>query len=376
MRAQIARAALAMSLLLPATMADAQTAPAAPQAQLPPAACAPGAIGVARTVEIDAKGGPRLGNMQYPDIDFLGDGEVVLTFDDGPLRPYTRPVLEALAAHCSKATFFMVGRMAVADAEMAKEVARRGHTIATHTWSHRNLRSAGPTKARAEIELGVSAISKAVGEPISPFFRFPYLSDPKDSIGYLKARDIGIFSIDVDSVDFRTRNPADVQRRVLNGLAAKRKGIILFHDIQPSTAGALKGLLDELAKRNFKVVHLVPKGNVQTLPEYDAEAEQILARKKVAAVAQPLATRSMVWPISTSPESEPKQKAGGKAGLAARTRASTPAAPAQTTTPAPVSAAAPAAEPPPAAVAAPAQPATPRVPRGEERSWQERVFSN
>ena len=53
-----------------------------------------------------------------PESSFLADGEVVLTFDDGPLRAYTVPVLDALAAHCVKATFFLVGRMAVADPEL------------------------------------------------------------------------------------------------------------------------------------------------------------------------------------------------------------------------------------------------------------------
>ena len=83
-------------------------------------ACGPETLGVSRTVEIDTSTAPRFG-FQYHDQHLLADGEVVLTFDDGPLRAYTKPVLEALAAQCTKATFFLVGRMAVSDPEMVQE---------------------------------------------------------------------------------------------------------------------------------------------------------------------------------------------------------------------------------------------------------------
>src|SRR5690242_14851240 len=83
--------------------------------------CPPDKLGVARTVTINAVGGPHFG-AQYRGQDrgpaLLADGEVVLTFDDGPSRAYTRPILAALAAQCTKATFFMLGQMAIADPEL------------------------------------------------------------------------------------------------------------------------------------------------------------------------------------------------------------------------------------------------------------------
>ena len=76
------------------------------------AACAtnPDVLGMSRMVEVDPAGGPLFGRVNNGGYDFLHDGEVVLTFDDGPLRPHTLAVLQALDAHCTKATFFMVGR--------------------------------------------------------------------------------------------------------------------------------------------------------------------------------------------------------------------------------------------------------------------------
>jgi len=264
------------------------------------AACeaGPNALGVSRVVEIDTARGPMFGSQQYRDIDFLKDGEIVLTFDDGPLRSHTMPVLKALDAHCTKATFFVVGKMAIADPATLREVAARGHTIGTHTWSHRNLAGSTAAKAKDEVEMGFSAVSKALGQPIAPFFRFPYLADSKAMISYLGERNIAGFSVDIDSKDYRTRNPAVVQRSILSLLQTQRKGIILFHDIQASTAGALLPLLNEIKARGFKIVHLVPKGTAETVAAYDAMAEKELARRKVATAAQQLAPRSVVWPMT------------------------------------------------------------------------------
>ena len=261
-----------------------------------------GVLGVSRVLEVDTTGGLRFGNMQYKDIDFLKPGEVVLTFDDGPLRPKTTAVLNALEAHCTKATFFMVGRMALVDPKMVREIDRRGHTIGTHTWSHKMQGRLGYSSAEKEIELGVSAISLALGKPVAPFFRFPYLSDPRRMQAHLKERGQGIFSIDVDSVDFRTRSGSVMVRRTLAGLKRLGKGILLFHDIQRSTASGVKMLLDELAARGYKVVHLVSKNPATTMAKYDQMAKREANRRKKIASSRPLASRSIVWPVSSPDE--------------------------------------------------------------------------
>ena len=85
------------------------------------------ALGVSRTVEIDTTGGPKFG-AQYPGNDFLQPGEIVLTFDDGPSRAKTPAILSALAAHCTKGTFLIVGRMALVEPELLREVAHAGRT--------------------------------------------------------------------------------------------------------------------------------------------------------------------------------------------------------------------------------------------------------
>ena len=256
-------------------------------------------LGVSRIVEIDGAASPRFG-AQYQDASFLEDGEVVLTFDDGPLRHYTQRVLDALDSQCVKATFFIVGRMAIADPEMLKETARRGHTIGVHTWSHKKLSTISAAKAKDEIELGLSATARALGGPVAPFFRFPYLRDTKAMVAHVGERSIGVFGIDVDSRDFSTRNPSAVPKSVMSQLQVTHKGIILFHDIQPSTAGSIKTMLAELKAHGFRIVHMVAKSPATTLPEYDALADKEMGNKALAAARDPLASRSAVWPVSVA----------------------------------------------------------------------------
>ncbi|MDQ8700488.1 polysaccharide deacetylase family protein [Hyphomicrobium sp. LHD-15] len=279
-------------------------------------------LGVSRVVEIDTTAGPRFGDQYSKDeVKFLQPGEVVLTFDDGPMRRYTLPILDALDEQCVRATFFSVGRMAISDPATLQEVARRGHTIGVHTWSHKKLSALGADAMKREFELGASAVAGALGTPIAPFFRFPYLAHSKSALAYIQGRGMGIFGIHVDSADFRTKSPGVVLRNVMSQLDREKKGILLFHDIQPSTAGALASLLAELKTRGYKVVHMVPKHGATTLPEYDAIAEKALRAKSAAAANSPIAKRSVTWPVSGDEPAPEQGKPAAKAAPSAKSGA-------------------------------------------------------
>lgn len=234
----------------------------------------PNALGVARTVEIDTTGGPGFGLEQYKSHDFLLPQEIVLTFDDGPWQGSTQAVLKALADHCTKAIFFSIGKHALYYPEILKQVIAAGHTVGTHTWSHANLRDKRINfeKAKEEIEKGISAVKIAMGSAPSPFFRFPALQDPPEVVKYLGSRDIAIFSMDLDSFDFKIRTADGVIKSVLTKLDAKGKGIVLLHDFQKHTSAALPDLLSQLKAKGYKVVHMRPKALVTTIAEYDEKA--------------------------------------------------------------------------------------------------------
>jgi peptidoglycan/xylan/chitin deacetylase (PgdA/CDA1 family) len=276
-------------------------------AQTEKACATPNALGVARTVEIDAKGGPWLG-APHGDPELLKPGEVVLTFDDGPVPHTTRPILAALAAECTKATFFMVGQMAAAHPEMVREVAAQGHTVGTHTWSHLNLRGASPTRMKGQIESAIAAVEKAADTPTAPFFRYPYLSSTRTSVDYLKSRNIAQFAIDIDSWDYLTRSPQIVVKRTMARLETKGRGIILLHDIHASTARAIPDLLARLKEKGFKVVHLKPKAPVESLEIAEAEAgspERVAASDprslRKTARARAAKPQDSTWPLSWVP---------------------------------------------------------------------------
>jgi peptidoglycan/xylan/chitin deacetylase (PgdA/CDA1 family) len=256
----------------PALAAAPATAPAATTAGCPGN---PNALGVARVVEIDTTGGPGFGWEHFKQYDFLRDHEVVLTFDDGPWPGHTPAVLKALADHCTKALFFPIGKHATWYPEILKQVAEAGHTIGSHTWSHKDLsRKPFDTNldlAKEEIEKGVSAVRMALGTPEAPFFRFPALKHPPDLVTYLGQRNIGIFSTDMDSFDFKLRKPDQVIKSVMSKLAKHGKGIVLMHDFQRHTAEAAPELLNQLKAGGYKIVQVKAKDTVQTIAQYDEE---------------------------------------------------------------------------------------------------------
>jgi peptidoglycan/xylan/chitin deacetylase (PgdA/CDA1 family) len=252
--------------------AQAQTAPQG-GAATPAAAAAkcanPDALGIARKVEIDTTGGPGFGFEHFKAYDFLRDHEVVLTFDDGPWPGNTPAVLKALADQCTTAIFFEIGKHAGWYPEIVKQVAAAGHTIGTHTWSHKDLSRMSEDEAKAEIEKGIAAVSIGLGnKPVAPFIRFPALRHPPELLKYVGTRNIGVFSTDMDSFDFKMRKPEQVVASVMKKLDKHGKGIILMHDFQHPTAEAVPEMLKQLKSKGFKVVQVVGKTPIEPLPEY------------------------------------------------------------------------------------------------------------
>jgi peptidoglycan/xylan/chitin deacetylase (PgdA/CDA1 family) len=292
--------------LIPQRSAPPSPPPAAAQAPAPspaPAAtpakanCAnPDAIGVSRVIQIDTTGGPGFGFEHFKQFDFLRDKEVVLTFDDGPWPGNTPAVLKTLADECTKAVFFPIGKHATYYPEILKHVAEQGHTIGSHTWSHANLNNKKLTddQRKEEIEKGFSAVKWALGAAPAPFFRFPALQHPAAMVTYLGERNVAMWSCDLDSFDFKSRNAQKVVDTVMGKLEKHGKGIILMHDFQKHTAEALPELMKRLKAGGYKVVQVKAKAPVTTIAQYDEEVVKNL--KLPATTSRPLS--SVVQTIS------------------------------------------------------------------------------
>jgi peptidoglycan/xylan/chitin deacetylase (PgdA/CDA1 family) len=256
-----------------APQATAVPVPAAVPAPAKAACTNPNALGIGRTVEIDTTGGPGFGFEHFKQLDFLRDHEVVLTFDDGPWPINTPSVLKTLAEECTTGIFFPIGKHATYYPEILKQVAAAGHSVGSHTWSHANLNNKKLTEdqRKEEIEKGFSAVKWALGGPPSPFFRFPALQHPPEMVTYLGARNVAIFSCDLDSFDFKASKPQTVVDSVMRKVDKLGKGIILMHDFQKHTAEALPELLHKLKAGGYKVVKMIAKAPVETIAQYDAE---------------------------------------------------------------------------------------------------------
>ena len=229
----------------------------------------PDALGVSRVVEIDTAGGPGFGFEQFKAYDFLREHEVVLTFDDGPWPGNTLAVLKALADQCTKALFFPIGKHAMWHPEILKQVAAAGHTVGSHTWSHADLSKLTIDQAKEEFEKGASAVHAALGGSEASFFRFPGLRTPPEMVAYLGTRNIGIFSTDMDSFDFKIHKPEQVVVSVMTKLKKRGKGIVLLHDFQHPTSLALPELLAQLKAGGYKIVQVKSRAPLKTLSEYD-----------------------------------------------------------------------------------------------------------
>ncbi|MEH2498639.1 peptidoglycan/xylan/chitin deacetylase (PgdA/CDA1 family) [Bradyrhizobium sp. AZCC 1678] len=221
----------------------------------------PDAIGTSRTIVVDPRAHPIIGTMQYGKTLPLEDHEVVLTFDDGPLPKYSNQILDILASHCAKATFFLVGSQAHANPEGVRRVRDAGHTVATHTQNHPGGMDRLPLdRSKQEIEQGIASVTAALadGTAPAPFLRIPGLRTNDGIEQFARSKGLQVWSADFPADDWRDVSAARVYELAIKRLEAKGKGILLLHDIQARTVTALPRILHELKVRGYRIVHVVP----------------------------------------------------------------------------------------------------------------------
>ena len=229
----------------------------------------PNALGTSRVLAIDPRELPRIGTVQYSNSLPLEDKEVVLTFDDGPMPPYTNRVLDVLAEHCVKANYFLVGRMARGYPDLARRILAEGHTVGTHSENHLlGFDHAPLDTVKNEIEQGIASVTGVVGKnsAATSFFRIPGFLRRHEVETYLQSRHLTTWSADIVADDWRHINASEVVRRAMARLDEKGKGILLLHDIQPATALALPELLRELKTKGYRIVQVVPRRGETSVP--------------------------------------------------------------------------------------------------------------
>ena len=146
---------------------------------------------------------------------------------------------------------------------MVRAMAAGGHTVAHHTWSHRNLRHSKPEIAADEIDKGISAVEAALHgtantTPTTPFFRFPYFDSTPRELDILQKRGIAVFGADLWASDWNRMAPQQELKLLTERLGFARKGIILFHDPKARTAAIMPAFLRYLRENGYRLVHIVP----------------------------------------------------------------------------------------------------------------------
>ena len=231
----------------------------------------PDALGTSRVLAINPADFARIGSMQYAQTLPLQDHEVVITFDDGPIPPYTNAVLDTLASECVKATYFLVGEMARAYPSIVRRIYNAGHTIGTHSQNHPYaFQRLSVEKAERQVETGIESVDAALGDPkaLSPFFRIPGLGRTNAIEGYLASKTLVTWSADVVADDWKHIGAREIVRRAMRRLEEKGRGILLLHDIHPATALAMPVLLKQLKERGYHVVQVVAAGErPESVPE-------------------------------------------------------------------------------------------------------------
>ena len=177
---------------------------------------------------------------------------IAMTFDDGPHPTLTPRLLDMLKERGIKATFFLIGQNATEYPDIVRLIAAEGHEIGNHSWSHPQLTRLNPTALRQEIERTSWTIVELIGKPIL-VIRPPY-GATTEYINHWINREFGMKVIlwSVDPLDWKYRNSASVERRILAG--ARPGAIILSHDIHATTVAAMPGVLDSLLAKGYKFV--------------------------------------------------------------------------------------------------------------------------
>lgn len=175
------------------------------------------------------------------------DGHVALTFDDGPHPHWTPRILDALDRSGVRATFFVIGALVEAHPDLVFEMARRGHSVQNHTWSHPSLTALSDDAIRRQLSRTDRAIWQATGVMPS-CLRPPYMYVNQRVRGVAASAGMATVLWDRDPQEWRWRSVA----RTIDYLTDTTKGgdVILLHDthgdvVLPTLDAVIPALRDQ-----------------------------------------------------------------------------------------------------------------------------------
>ena len=202
-------------------------------------------------------------SVRHAPASTTGAGRIALTFDDGPSARATELVLDVLAAHRARASFFCVGSRAAAHPELVARMVREGHLVGNHTQDHRRL--AWLSRAEIERQIDEAQLSLvAAGASRSQWFRAPHGFKSIWLPGVLRARGMRLVAWSHDLRDFERPGVDVIVERARKSLSDG--AIMLLHDgggDRDQTASALDAILRECRRRGLEPVTVAELCTVQ-----------------------------------------------------------------------------------------------------------------
>ena len=174
--------------------------------------------------------------------------QIALTYDDGPNDPHTLRLLDVLARHNAKATFFLIGKYVRQRPEIARAVREAGHEIGNHTYSHPNLIFVSAAQLRQELEDCTKALEDALG--MTPQLFRPPFGGRRPSV-LRTARALGLKTVmwSITGYDWNAESPESILKKIAPGLDSRRAEIVLLHDGGHLAFGTDRGHTVEATRR-------------------------------------------------------------------------------------------------------------------------------
>jgi len=156
-----------------------------------------------------------------------GTKQLALTYDDGPNDPHTFRLLEVLAKHDVRATFFLIGRYARQRPDIARALITAGHRVGNHTFTHPLLTFKGAAETRNELSQCRAALQEAIGQH-SNLFRPPFGGRRPETLRV--ARELGFKPVmwNVTGYDWDAPPAAVIETKVASQI--RGGDVILLHD--------------------------------------------------------------------------------------------------------------------------------------------------
>lgn len=180
---------------------------------------------------------------------------VALTFDDGTDKNNTSSILQILADHNVKASFFITGLAAEAETEIIRNIVKQGSVVGNHSYSHSYFTNISSDLIKEDVEKADKVFLNITGKTTRPYFRPPYdaynsyVVQALGEVGYTK-----IITWTIDTRDWTGETSGEIRNIVLNNISPG--AIVLMHANSGAinTPAALPDIIKELNNMDYKMV--------------------------------------------------------------------------------------------------------------------------